>query len=192
MTIAQYAGDIVASLARAVFQGSHNLESIPGLLKRIIDEDLWREYPSGGEMVVFNNFGVFLQKGIRVEVRTLQNLCRDDPQALDLLDKMITNPNHRPVKEFSHNNVMTNGAEAVAVQGNAETYPLRRLRRSRPDLHQRVLDRELSPHAAMVEAGFRPKTITMPKDPERVSRLLRRHFSATEISQIISGLTVRD
>ena len=43
--------------------------------------------------------------------------------------------------------------------GNRAAYALRRLRRDRPDIHARVLAGELSPHAGMVEAGFRKKTV---------------------------------
>ncbi len=46
--------------------------------------------------------------------------------------------------------------------GTSTDYALRRLRKDRPDLHQRVLNKELSPNAAMIEAGFRVKTFTLP------------------------------
>ena len=38
-----------------------------------------------------------------------------------------------------------------------ESYAHGRLRKDRPDIHQRVLDGELTAHAGMVEAGFRKK-----------------------------------
>ncbi len=55
------------------------------------------------------------------------------------------------------------GFKLYIVQLETPKYPsghsceraLRRLRKDRPDLHARVLSDELSPHAAMVEAGFR-------------------------------------
>lgn len=37
------------------------------------------------------------------------------------------------------------------------TAAIRRLRKSRPDLHEKVMNSELSANAAMVEAGFRKK-----------------------------------
>jgi len=39
--------------------------------------------------------------------------------------------------------------------GTSRAYALRRLREQRPDIHARVLAGEISPHAGMVEAGFR-------------------------------------
>jgi hypothetical protein len=47
--------------------------------------------------------------------------------------------------------------------GTSRAYALRRLREQRPDIHARVLAGEISPHAGMVEAGFR-------KRPSKISR----------------------
>lgn len=41
--------------------------------------------------------------------------------------------------------------------GTSRAYALRRLREQRPDIHARVLAGEISPHAGMVEAGFRKR-----------------------------------
>ncbi len=54
--------------------------------------------------------------------------------------------------------------------GNSASSALRRLRKDRPDLHARVLADELSPHAAMVEAGFRRKTVCVPLDLAMAAR----------------------
>ena len=45
--------------------------------------------------------------------------------------------------------------------GTTAQYALRRLRKARPDLLARVEAGELSPHGAMIQAGFRKKTITV-------------------------------
>ena len=45
----------------------------------------------------------------------------------------------------------------IRPSGNSRAAFLRRLRKDRPDLHARVLAGELSPHAGMIEAGFRKK-----------------------------------
>ncbi len=41
-----------------------------------------------------------------------------------------------------------------APTGNRTDAALRRLRKDRPDLPQRVINKELSAHAAMIEAGY--------------------------------------
>jgi hypothetical protein len=48
-----------------------------------------------------------------------------------------------------------NVIEVAAQQGNSKSYTLSRLKRERPDLFQRVCDREMSANRAAIEAGSR-------------------------------------
>lgn len=73
-------------------------------------------------------------------------------------------------------------------QGNTTGYALRRLARDRPDLHARVIVGEITPHGAMVEAGFARKLITIPADPEKAARLLAKHFQTDRLDLLISKL----
>ena len=70
------------------------------------------------------------------------------------------------------------------LTGNRAAYAHHRLRRDRPDIHARVLAGELSPHAGMIEAGFRKKTgrrkLTL---LDRVQKLLPK-LTATELRQL--------
>jgi hypothetical protein len=67
---------------------------------------------------------------------------------------------------------------------------LRRLRKDRPDLHARVLADELSAHAAAVEAGFRPRTITLRlTTPQSIATALRRNIPAQLLDKVIIELT---
>ncbi len=43
----------------------------------------------------------------------------------------------------------------ITEQGNSKEYALRKLKKSAPRLHKRVIQGELSANKAMVEAGFR-------------------------------------
>ena len=78
--------------------------------------------------------------------------------------------------------------ERKSPVGNTRAYALRRLRKSRPDLHQRVLAGEISPHAAMVAAGFRPKTRSVVLDPESVARIVIRNFDSEQIAELLERL----
>jgi hypothetical protein len=55
-----------------------------------------------------------------------------------------------PCKHHAHDNVMS-------TQGNSKSYTVSRLKRERPDLFKRVVDKELSANAAAIEAGWRKK-----------------------------------
>lgn len=108
--VSKNAGVTIAAFNQAVFSGEHNLEAIPGLLKRIIKEDLWHEYAEGGvgEIVRFKRFHQFLVKGCSVQPETLKNLCRNDVEALDLLNQVLT---HQGYRSDLHDNVMEVKAE---------------------------------------------------------------------------------
>jgi hypothetical protein len=56
--------------------------------------------------------------------------------------------------------------------GNSAAAAIRRLRKDRSDIHARVLAGELSPHAGMIEAGFRKKLVR--KKQTRVQRTYNR------------------
>jgi hypothetical protein len=75
-----------------------------------------------------------------------------------------------------------------AIGGNSEPYTIRRLKRDRPELAEKVLNGELSANAAAIEAGFRKKTVTVTLEPRSISRTLTRHLSRDEINDLLVEL----
>jgi hypothetical protein len=68
--------------------------------------------------------------------------------------------NLRPAHKHIDRDVYTDKRNVhISPSGNSRAAFLRRLRKDRPDIHARVLAGELSPHAGMVEAGFRKKPV---------------------------------
>src|SRR5262245_50647693 len=143
-------GTVIDCLHESLQGGEWSLQSLPGLVKRCLQEECWRErfVSALKEVVTFKTFEEFVSKGppegLGTDLRTLKNLCRDDKQALDAIDEETTG-----VQGAHNDNVMK------SEQGNSEQYALRRLRKNRPDLHAEVIAGEKSAHAAMIEAGFR-------------------------------------
>lgn len=90
-------------------------------------------------------------------------------------------------------NQYTEGFDNVQTRpptGNSVETALRRLRKDRKDLHAKVLAGELTPHGAMVEAGFRHLTITIPADdPERIAATLRRRLDPDMLAALVKLLT---
>ena len=76
-------------------------------------------------------------------------MVADDPVTVDLLDQAL----QRAVGSNQHTEPVDNVHTQERPSGNEASRALRRLRKDRPDLHARVLAGELSPHAAMREAG---------------------------------------
>jgi hypothetical protein len=95
--------------------------------------------------------------------------------------------NQRPVgrpKKLDNNSGDVKGFPS----GNSAAYAIRRLRKDRPDIHARVLAGELTPHAGVIEAGFRKKAIRKERTPfERVLALLPK-LTAAERAKLQAAL----
>lgn len=181
--------DIVVSCLRsAITEGASGLNDVPGLLKRIIREGMWRErvIQETGEIQPFERFIDFIRtqplEGLGADLKTLQRLCADDPEALDALDRATKN--EPGVNQYTEGVDIINTLED-RPDGTSAAYALRKLRADAPEMHARVLAGELSPHAGMVEAGYRKKTIQIPTEPNAAARALLRKFNADELQQIV-------
>ena len=71
-----------------------------------------------------------------------------------------------------------------APHGNSETYLLRRLKRDREDLAEKVVNGELSAHAAAVEAGFRVRMVQHPATVDGFRRAIERHLSPEQQAEL--------
>lgn len=185
------AGTIVAHLRRALLDGSRDLSTVPGLIKRIIADGMWHERvdpPSARALGPFRSFEQFVttpaaKGGLGSTVAQLYGLCESDGKARDAIDEACQRLPGRPEKTVDN----VHGFERPT--GNSESAALRRLRKSAPELHAEVLAERLSAHAAMVQAGYRQKTVTVPVTrPESVARALLKYMSADDIAKLIAAL----
>lgn len=172
---------LVNALGSAVRQGTGGLDIIPKLVLRVIDEDRWQERITKLDtMARFAHFEQFVMTppidGLGSSVDMLIRLCKDDKDALDAIDRAMKRPNHRPEKTVD--NVHSSEERPT---GNTEQAAIRRLRKDRPDLHKKVIAGKMSAHAAMVEAGFRKRTITIPTEPADAARAILRAFTGDRL-----------
>ena len=65
---------------------------------------------------------------------------------------------------------------------------MERLTKARPDLAEKVNAGELSAHQAMIKAGFRKQTLTLPLEPEAFVTAIRKHFKRGQIALIYEQL----
>ena len=191
----------VALLTSSVRRGSSGLHSVPGLVKQIIREDMWqkRVIEATGELVECKTFAEFVTspppKGVGTDVDTLKRLCHEDMEALDLIDRVTVAEQGAPAGNRNAVKLETNASivsvcsgETEVQHGNTRQYALRKLRKDAPELHAKVLAGEVSPHQAMIEAGFRRKTATIPLDPESAARAIIRHFEYDDLLTLVDLL----
>jgi len=115
----------------------------------------------------------------------LRKVCAGEPSVLDALDRVTARPNGTN----QHTEGLYNVQTLAPPTGNTASAALRRLRKDRPDLHALVLAGDKTPHGAMIEAGFRPKTITVPVDVPKLARVLRERFTPDELRELITLLS---
>lgn len=179
---------LVEALGSALRRGGNALEDVPGLLKRLLEEESWREFVTPrGELVRHERFVDFVTtpptQGIGASVDLVRRIVGSDTEALDLLDQALQNAPHvhAPQSDVDISNVRPTGTTQAAA--------LRRLRKDAPSLHAEVLAGRLSAHAAMVEAGFRPKTISVPVSrPESIAAALRKHLGPDDLARLVALL----
>ena len=186
------AGVLVAHLQRALLDGSKDLAQVPVMLKRIIADGMWQERTdprSGRKYGPFESFPKFVitpadEGGLGSSVDQLRGLCIDDVEARDALDQACQR------KAGGDTSTFDNIQGAPAPTGTSESQALRRLRKDRTDLHDRVLAGELTAHAAMVEAGFRPRVFTVrADDPASAERAIRNHMNPEALAELARLLT---
>ena len=186
------AGLVVQSLGSAIHHGESRLSAVPGLMKRVLREGLWREFVTPmGEVVTYARIEPFVvtppTKGLGASIELITKLLKGDAEATSLLDEALQRPAHRPTALVTVDNVHSNRPD-----GNSEARALRKLRADAPNLHAEVLTGNLTAHAAMIKAGFRKKTLTLPVDPEAAARTIKRHFTKDQLIELLEHLTTEE
>jgi hypothetical protein len=146
---------IVGLLYHALSTGSHGLSSVPGLLRRAILEDAWKErtVKATGETIPgFKTFREFVETvppdGLGSTVDLIAKIIRDDPEVEEQFRKATTGV----VGTNQHSDIITT---LKPKRGTSRPYVLSRLKRDAPELFKRVVAGELSANAASIEAGFK-------------------------------------
>jgi hypothetical protein len=190
------AGHLLNALYWSVRDGK-KIDNIPGLIEQLLAEDIWKEvYVEETERTVtYERFEDFVSapppEGLGAKVRDLERLIGDDEATLNLLDAALQGKPGNPIGNNQHtrgNVDNVNASEVWRPTGNSRVQGIRRLRKDRPDLLQRVFDKEMSVNEAMIEAGFRKKQLTVMKDVELVSSMLKREFDQEDLDRIIELL----
>ncbi len=184
-------GQLVTCLMKALLDGERSLSNIPLLVKRIIKDEMWGEFyvDKTKQLVECASFMQFVtaqpMEGLGTSIEMLKRICAEDQEAFTLIDQVMKRRCGRPSKAENVDNININDPvdninKVSRPAGTSRQRALRQLRESRPDLHAQVLKGKLSPHAAMIEAGFRKKTMTLQSDPVQAAQYLKRRFTKTE------------
>jgi hypothetical protein len=177
---------LVETLGSSLRSGGSALDAVPDLLKRVLKEESWRSFKTRRhDLVEHERFADFVTTeplaGLGSSVDLVRRIVSGDTEALDLLDRALQNP--------AHVRADVNNINVSQPRGTSKDYALRKLRKDAPELHADVLAGEISAHAAMVKAGFRHRTFSVPADePERIASTLRRQLDPDTLSAVVQLL----
>lgn len=175
------AGLIVSHLSRALVDGTRDLGVIPGLVRRIIKEELWREYSdlkSGRRFGPFNSFPEFVETpgsdgGLGLTRKQLEGLCTDQG-----IRTLIAEAYKRPHGGDRRSSDFKPDIIRLEPYGTSQSYILRRLHENRPDLYEKVISGEMKANAAAQEAGWRKKVQSVRMDdPDSAARTIRKFMT---------------
>jgi ribosomal protein S21 len=185
-------GQIIQSFSQALLRGESALTYAPGLLKRIIKENMWQKYYDdfAKEEYTHTNFMSFItskpREGLGETLENVKKVCRDDMELLSLIDELIQRPAGGGLNQYNKR-LGNNITEANRPNGDTVQKALRRLRKDRPDLHEQVITNKLTAHAAMLQAGFRKKTVSVPiENIDKCLKYIKKYFTKEEIIQALN------
>ena len=182
-------GNLVDLVGSGIREGGSALDTVPALMKRLLAEEGWRDFVTRmGEHVQHERFSEFVEAaplaGLGATTELVGRLVADDDDAVVMLREALK---EKPGPKRSGHNIHR------SPKGTSRSYALQRLRQDKPELHADVLAGRLSAHGAMVKAGFRPKTVSVPVGrPESVAASLRKYMTPDDIARLIALLMRED
>lgn len=91
--------------------------------------------------------------------------------------------NQHSNKLANNNNIIKSNKETI--QGTSRTYSIQRLKDSgNTELANKVIAKEISANAAMIQAGLKTPTITVRQDAKDFARVLKKLFTNEQIDAI--------
>lgn len=192
---------LVDALGSSLRRGDHALGTVPALLRRVLENDAWREFEtSRGERVHHERFADFVAtpplKGLGATVELIDRIVgTGDPDLLRLLRNAKKGRPGRPLKGLEPLQGLTglNGEESTPIsKGESSDLAAQRLAAEAPNEYAAVKRGEKSIHAAAVSAGIRHRRIPVRLDsPESAAQTLRKHMPL-EARQVLARLLLEE
>lgn len=143
--------------------GERAFDIVPMMLKNVIEEEQWK-HCSDRHGKAFTSFEAFVKhelwEGLGSTIDDLKVFCRKRDDVRKKIDEVVE-AMPKPLSFTEAGAIGGRGHKASSVttgfKGRGATYQLKRLKRDRPDLADKVVSGEMSAHAAALEAGFRKK-----------------------------------
>ena len=149
-------GQLCDSVMSAIHHGLGNLETVPALLRRIIENRAWeaRQVKMRGVVKLANLRELITKEpmvGWGENPDRIEALIRDDAEVLAMWREAMKGKAGRPKKGCESQPIKTDKGSGV------RSYTVSRLQREAPELFAQVVAGTISANAAAIQAGFRKK-----------------------------------
>jgi len=183
-------GRIVSQAASCIHGAESQLRNFPGLLKQIIWSKAWERRLSKGKVFELSSLRELITekplRGWGEDVRTVENVIRDDPECLAMFREAmkLENQHDKPKQNERTNN---GSKHRNTIQGNTKAYSIDRVKRAcEPEIVAKVMSGEMSPNAALVKAGIREnRQVYIPREPAKAVEKLRELFGMEFVDAIV-------
>ena len=151
-------GQLCQSTIESFYSATGGLRQFPGLLKKIIRNRAWERRMSRGKVIELASLRELITekplRGWGEDIKKVEAVIRDDPEALVMFREEMTLPNHRP-KTGTSDNITSYTSDG---RGTSRAYSLARVQRScDEETVAEVMAGRMSANAALVKAGIRKK-----------------------------------
>ncbi|MGV2385324.1 MAG UNVERIFIED_CONTAM: hypothetical protein LOD86_08665 [Thermobifida fusca] len=174
----KHRASVIESLGSSLRRGGASLGTVPGLLKRVLQEEAWREFEtSRGDVVRHERFSDFVAtpplKGLGASMELIDRIVgTDDPDLLRMLREA------KKVGQGRRSDLSLPDESTGSVARDRDAEDAERLAREAPDEYEAVKRGEKTIHAAAVAAGIRKRRISIRlDDPTSAIRSIRNNAS---------------
>lgn len=157
------------------------LKSLPRRLVDTLIHKLWQKWRWAGSDFDAPSIEAYITrhppKGLGTDIALFRRLIEHDRLALSLLDQALQRPVGPHVPDDLYN------IQVRAPTGTSLDATIRRLRKDRPDLHERWVKGELSANKAAIEAGWRKRLSPLEQVLKLLSKLTPRQWQQVKTKE---------
>lgn len=200
MTNLKENGVVVQSLTESILGSKRGLDHVPGLMRRVIQENMWqsRVFRQTGEVIEFERFTDFVThrhyEGLGITTEALLELCRADSEVYEMVRKMIEGEvsigNHGGINQYNSEGVITPSVKTERGTSNRQ-YIIARLKRDgHEELAEQVIRKEITAKKAAEMTGIRRAYVTVEAgNVYSVLAVIKSTFTDEQIQELITKLS---
>lgn len=191
-------GRMVTTLARSISEHKSNTSVVPEIINLFFERypDGTPKYkffihPETDEEIRHETLDDFLESKVPIGLQcTREDLRKWAEYVPDRIKAVVKDELYMPlyenggdrVSEQRVNNTVKNQGMIRSTSG--EHYIISRLKRDNPELAQKVLAGELSPHQASIKTGIRKKYIQVQDNPAKLAEKLKATWSDEKLEEL--------